>query len=1023
MLKNPNITVRTIVWLLTVTVLFGVMSVFQPIVANAADDPKAWYDEDPAQMEFFIKTAEELAYFAELVNNAPDSSGSIFNGKTITLTSDIDLVDIPNWMPIGTYSSIAADRRAFKGIFDGDGYAISNLTINSSGDNQGLFGNLNGSAKNLALVNINVLGSNYVGGVTGRVVSPATISNIYVTGTIISTGSNGYAGGISGNYGNIDNCYTDVNITAAQRAGGIAGQIGTSNIVANCYAMGTITISGKNYIGGIVGCQSGNIAIENSVALNAVLTTGATGSVYAGRISAGGMAGTPTLINNYAFDGMQLIIVETPMEDIVCFNDNNNGASLSTSDLFLTATWTDTVNFSEIDWIIADNKRPILRVFEEGNSSVKQDAEYPAYIKDSSSGASIIITDANKWYYVDENASGVLADTFYIKDAGQLEFFAFLVNEGRDKFENKTVKLANDIDLSGIENWTPIGANKVNNTFWGTFDGDGYVVKNLTINRPNDEYQGLFSFVSAATIKNLGVVDVSIIGGNACGGIAGYVGEIENCFATGTVSGSGASGGVAGEVSRAAKNCYSTTTGTARGGAFGAGGLTNSTKPFEYLYSTGNRTVATLQYHDDDFPRVLKNVVVLTNQDDGRYRLTNYDMYQKTYANNYVWVKKTAEPTGSVHDNDKGADLISAEVYSGKVWGEGYAAFPTDGEDGWIIEAGKLPILKVFETRNDERGGESVQPSEIPAHILAELNECAIEEVIIPANTTTTETGFAASVASGVNLLTVDIVVSDFAVWELYDDATYETEIEDKTITLAVGTRNLFIKVIAPNGDYAEYTLDVTRAGTSSDSGYTPPSNGTTIDDDETPLAGALPFNDVAEDDWFYDSVKYGFENKLMNGLAEDEFVPNLELSRAMLVTILYRQAGEPDIAGGSPGFNDVPDGEWYSDAVAWAAEIGVVNGYGDGSFGPHDNITREQFALIMYNYAKWLELDVAAVAILDDYADADKIADWALEAMRWAVAEDLIKGRSDTELAPKGTATRAEAATILMRFVEQIVK
>ncbi len=182
------------------------------------------------------------------------------------------------------------------------------------------------------------------------------------------------------------------------------------------------------------------------------------------------------------------------------------------------------------------------------------------------------------------------------------------------------------------------------------------------------------------------------------------------------------------------------------------------------------------------------------------------------------------------------------------------------------------------------------------------------------------------------------------------------------------------------------------------------------------------PFKDVKESDWFHDAVDYVYLRELMNGVEDDVFAPGSTMTRAMLVTVLYRQSGSPAVDGKNP-FADVKDGMWYTDAVIWANANGVVEGYSDTEFGTNDSVTREQIATIMYRYAKMKGEDVDKTVSLASYTDAGKISDWADAAMRWANAEGLINGRTDTTLVPKGTVTRAEVATILMRFCENVLK
>ena len=184
--------------------------------------------------------------------------------------------------------------------------------------------------------------------------------------------------------------------------------------------------------------------------------------------------------------------------------------------------------------------------------------------------------------------------------------------------------------------------------------------------------------------------------------------------------------------------------------------------------------------------------------------------------------------------------------------------------------------------------------------------------------------------------------------------------------------------------------------------------------------APAMPFTDVKEGDWFYDEVLYVYENGLMNGVGDNRFAPNSATTRGMLVTILYRLEGEPDVTG-EAGFSDVGD-TWYTDAVIWAAANDIVNGIGDNQFGPENTLTREQLVTMLYRYAQNKGYDVTASADLSGYPDAGQIQSWAQEAMTWAVAEGIVEGM-DGNLNPAGSATRAQIATILMRFCEGVAK
>ncbi|WNX86246.1 S-layer homology domain-containing protein [Agathobaculum sp. NTUH-O15-33] len=186
-------------------------------------------------------------------------------------------------------------------------------------------------------------------------------------------------------------------------------------------------------------------------------------------------------------------------------------------------------------------------------------------------------------------------------------------------------------------------------------------------------------------------------------------------------------------------------------------------------------------------------------------------------------------------------------------------------------------------------------------------------------------------------------------------------------------------------------------------------------------VAPKTPFTDVAESAWYADAVAYVYENGMMKGTSDTKFSPEQTTTRGMIVTILYRLEKEPSASAAS--FTDVASGKYYSKAVAWASANKIVTGYGDGKFGPNDTITREQMAAILYRYASYKGYDVTKTADLSKFTDASQVGVFAKAAMQWANAEGLINGTSTTKLSPKSGATRAEVATILMRFCENIAK
>ena len=177
-----------------------------------------------------------------------------------------------------------------------------------------------------------------------------------------------------------------------------------------------------------------------------------------------------------------------------------------------------------------------------------------------------------------------------------------------------------------------------------------------------------------------------------------------------------------------------------------------------------------------------------------------------------------------------------------------------------------------------------------------------------------------------------------------------------------------------------------------------------------------LPFTDVTNH-WAYSAIKRVYTRGLMVGMDEKTFAPDQQLSRAMLAVILYAMAGEPAVTGESP-FTDVPAGCWYTDAIVWAAQNGIVCGFGDGTFRPNEAVTRAQAAVMLYGYAAFTGADVTARADLSAYSDAGQIPAWAKDAMQWANARRLIVGRDSSHLVPDGKTTRAEMAAILSAYI-----
>lgn len=179
-------------------------------------------------------------------------------------------------------------------------------------------------------------------------------------------------------------------------------------------------------------------------------------------------------------------------------------------------------------------------------------------------------------------------------------------------------------------------------------------------------------------------------------------------------------------------------------------------------------------------------------------------------------------------------------------------------------------------------------------------------------------------------------------------------------------------------------------------------------------------FSDVTQKDWFYDAALYVYSHGLMQGTSETTFSPELTTSRSMVAAILYNIEGQPAVS--RVPFDDVPAGLWCADAVSWAVSNGIAEGYGDGTFGPEDTLSREEIAVIFYRYAQWKGLQYSVSQYSSDFADADSVTESAVPAMQWATAVGLMNGNQNNMLLPQDTVTRAQIATLLRNFCERVL-
>ena len=570
-----------------------------------------------------ICSPQHLADLATDVN----AGGNASQGKYYKLMNDIDFDgfdygDAGGWTPIGNQD---ISECYFKGNFDGNGKVISNLIINRTGvagDLQGLFGFTGGATiKNLGIENCDITGRNNVGALIGILGNNSILENCYATGNVTGTGNS--VGGLVGRYSAspggsdppVKNCYATCSVTGnGSGIGGLIGGTTSSCSITNCYATGDITgfqqvggligtnygsitncyatgnVSGNNYVGGLMGIRLGNPPLTNCFAFNCkVESTGTDVGRIAGTIS-------NNMENNYAYNQMKLLANGNPVTPTPD-HYGKDGANVS----YISALYQSTYPTSWFSGTLP------AWTFNYTNHHIAPKTNLPILTAFTKTAFPNTIQQA-QMRLCGCGGDGTEADPIQICIEQDLKDLSDIVNIdlGYNASDGVYYILMNDLDFAGFDygdvgGWIPIGnTQSVNRYFKGNFNGNGKVIRNITINRPTEDYQGVFGRVNDATFKNLGIENCNIAGGSRVGALVGggsttAGGLIENCYATGNVSGNatgflshGYIGGLAGTYT-IIKNSYTTCDVTGTGTTIAwVGGLVGSVSNIENCYTTGN---------------------------------------------------------------------------------------------------------------------------------------------------------------------------------------------------------------------------------------------------------------------------------------------------------------------------------------------------------------------------------------------------------------------------------------------------
>ena len=626
---------------------------------------------------------------------------------------------------------------------------------------------------------------------------------------------------------------------------------------------------------------------------------------------------------------------------------------------------------------------------------------------------------------------------------------------------------------SGLEQWPPIGSYGIRGekAYIGTFDGNGHTISGLYVDS-DAQYVGLFGCVGTnGKIQNVGVVDsyISATGDKVCvGGVCGYNvgGAIENCYNTGTITATAQAtgiyssvGGVCGFSFWNIFNCYNTGKVSVTGDRAWVGGVSGfNGKDIKNCYNTGEVSVAVdggvvggVCGNNDSWSRITncyntgKVSVTGGNAVVGGVCGMNANTIKNCYFLTGTADKGTGEATEKTDSQFKSGEV--AWLLNGsqnpQLWGQGSNDMPVLTSNRPKDVTYTVPVCVTIQMPDgtSEQYGYTTKGNTL-AEYPSQLNGKTY--------TFYEDSNFATPIDTATKTYEKDTVIyakekknssggGSVFFWDLKFDTNGGSDIDTVT-EWEYSTIDLDEYVPEKEGykfvgwyadedltkeiDEVYLTQDTTVYAKWEKIEEEVPEESEEVEEtEETEETETISFLDVKKSDWFYDAVSYAVENGLMNGMSEDIFAPNTPLTREMLAVVLYNVEGQPESAGVNP-FTDVKADIWYTDAILWANENGIVAGYDNGAYGVGDLITREQFATILYRYAQFKGYDTTQGGMaVREFSDYENISDYARPAMAWAVNAGIMGGMDDGTLMPQGKATRAEAATMLMNFCENMVE
>ena len=1014
--------------------------------------------EQDANGVYQIKTATDLRWFAAAINDSSRGNAGALNAK---LVNDIDLSEVTDWNGIGT-STVST---CFNGEFDGNGKTLTfkdtvglfgyvgtgkihDLTIAGAITGQGgVAARITGAGRVENCVNNATITGNGsgVGGVVGTVnVAEGVVSGCVNTGAVTATAN--YSGGVVGqSKGNITNCLNSGSVSGTNHVGGIVGAFnGTDSTLSGCANTGAVTGTGDK-IGGIIGNLYKNI-VTNCYNSGSVTGTASGATKGVGGI-VGGTQGAATVSNSYnvgtvtGAEASAAALIGYDAKGAVLTNCyylgtgedafHGVGGSSTTENDTVSAKTEDEMKAAEIIALLNGESGTAFAA-DSGISALN--GGYPVLswqlkgvamavtFNVTPSTAKIVVkaADDSTVQPIEENGrvyALVLNEeyTYYITAPGYTGVSDRITPAG-----NVTVTIT--LTETGGSGGNPGGTGNVNAAVWDgksidvswyTPDADEYYIStpaqlaglaaivNGIYNSEIDTFAGDTSYI----VDNRGYSSGSGPNGmnqstpNYHFGSDNFEGKTVHI--TDDINMGSANYMPIGGQYLMTKDDTTTRIDASFCGVFDGGG---------HKITINCNRHCTINYGDGQSVGLIGRLGVHDNEDSSKptgAAVRNVAVYGSVYANRSVGgvVGKTGRGIDTVIEgcanfasvkstDSKGVGGVVGAAWNGPVIRNCYNAgnvetlYPT-GMTGGIAGSNEATVINCFNV------GKITGPAGNDTSAIASDNGGSVFENCY---------WLTGSADSGVYRRTYDSVIE-------------KSETEMKSSEMAGLLGDAF--TTDSGGVNSGYPiLKWQKTGGNTGGGG---SGGTGSGKDEESVETKLPFVDVTGH-WALDAIRCVYESGLFEGVSGTKFAPDMAMTRGMFVTVLYRLAGEPEVTE-TAEYTDVAAGDWYAKAVAWAAKNGIADGYGD-SFGPNDFVTREQMAAILMRYSAWKKYDTTAGGMaIREYADYDEISDWAEAAIAWANAEGLITGRTDTAIVPRGNATRAEVATILMRFMQKFVK